>query len=250
MIFIKTFINKVKISIFDTKKYDELIKERLSSAIIYALLISIILGSLVGGYTSYVFNNTKDKIINILEEDENKFSLKEGILNFDNSPKKYEKGKFILYIDTNKEKSEIESLRSTLIHKDYSIAVLKDGIVVDIDGYKQESNFIKDNDILDNKDIIYILNKLGFVGGIIFVIVIVQIFIEMIIDALLLSIIAQLISRIENVKIKYKDTVKICIYAVTLVTIINKIVYLGSIGFLVSGFYIIMIMKNLRGKMV
>lgn len=246
MNFINKFINKIRISIFKINNYDELIKEKLSSAIIYGLLLSIILGSLVGIYGSYQFRDTKNKFVSILEEDQNDFTLENGALTFENSPIKYEKGKFILYIDTNKVKSEIDSLRSILIHKDYSIAMLKDGVVIDVNGYKQEYTFTKNNTVFNNQELISSINRFGFVGNFIFIITIIQIFIGMIIDTLLLSVVVQVINRLEKIRISYKDILKICIYSITFTTIMNQIIYLNSLGFLISSFYVIMAMKSIR----
>lgn len=246
--FIKSFINKVKISIFKINNYDELIKEKLSSAIIYGLLLSITLGSLVGIFGSYTIKETKNEIISILEEDKNKFTLENGVLNLENSPMKYEKGKFILYIDTDKEKSEIDSLRSILIHKDYSIAILKDGVVIDANGYIQEYTFMNNEEIFKNQDLISSINRFGFLGNFIFIIMIIQIFIGMIIDTLLLSVVAQLINKLENVRISYGDIFKVCIHSITFATIINQITYLNSLGFLISGFYVIVAMKSIKKK--
>jgi hypothetical protein len=246
MTFINRFINKVKISIFKINNYDELIKEKLSSAIIYGLLLSITLGSLVGIYDSYTIKETKNKMISILEDDENKFTLENGILTFENSPMKYEKGKFILYIDTNKAKSEIDSLRSILIHKDYSMAILKDGIVMDLSEYSQELTFANDGNIFKNQDLINTINKFGFLGNFIFIINIIGIFISMIIDTLLLSIFAQLVNRLENIRMSYQDIFKICIHSITFTTILSKIIYLNSLGFLISGVYAIIAIKSIK----
>ena len=246
MIFINRFIRKVTVSIFKINNYDELIKEKLSSAIIYALLLSITLGSLVGIYGSYEIRDTKNKVISILEEDKNKFTLENGALIFENSPIKYEKGKFILYIDTNKVKSEIDSLRSVLIHKDYSIAVLKDGVVIDANGYIQEYTFTKNNNVFNNQELISSINRFGVLGNFIFIIMIIQIFIGMILDTLLLSIVVQVINKLEKIRISYKDILKICIYSITFATIMNQIIYLNSFGFLISNFYVIMAMKNIK----
>jgi Protein of unknown function (DUF1189) len=246
MTFINKFIDKVKISIFKVNRYNELIIEKLSSAIIYGLLLSITLGFLIGIYDSYEFRQTKNEMVSILEKEDNKFILENGVLNFEKSPMKYEKGKFIVYIDTSKSKNEISSLRSILIHKDYSIAILKDGIVMDLNEYSQELTFINDENIFKNQDLINTINKFGFLGNFIFIINIIGIFISMIIDTLLLSIFAQLVSRLENIKISYKDIFKICIHAITFTTILSKITYLSSLGFLINGVYVIIIIKSIR----
>lgn len=248
MSFIRKFIKKVKISILKVNSYDELIKEKLSSAIIYALLLSITLGSIVGVYGSYIIREAKNQMISILEEDKNKFILDNGVLAFENSPIKYEEGKFILYVDTNKTKNEIDSLRSILVHKDYSIAVLKDGIVIDANGYVQDYTFIEDGNVFENQDFINIINKFGFLGSFIFIIMIIQIFIGMIIDALLLSIVAQVINKLENLRMSYENIFKICIHSITFATIINQITYLNSLGFLISSLYVFIAMKNIKKK--
>ncbi|WP_300381467.1 DUF1189 family protein [Clostridium sp.] len=244
--FISKFINKVKISIFKINKYDELIKEQLSSAIGYALLLSIILGFLGGIYGSYEIKQTKNEIVGFLENDENKFTLENGILNFEKSPIKYEKGKFILYIDTIKNKDEIDSLRNILIHKDYYMAILKDGIIIDVNGYTQQLSFIKDGNIFKNDDLLVSINRYGFLGNLIFVINIIQIFIGMIIDTMLLYIVAQVVNRLENKKISYKDILKICIHSITFATILNQITYLNSLGFIISGLYLTISIKSIN----
>ena len=246
MTFLNKFVDKVKISMFKVNEYNKLIKEKLSSAIIYGLLLSIVLGFLIGIYDSYEFIQTKNEMISILEKEENKFILENGILNFENSPVKYEKGKFIVYIDTNKSKSEVSSLKSILIHKDYSMAILKDGIVMDLNENGQELTFIKDKNIFKNQDLINTINKFGFLANFIFIIDIIGIFIGMIIDSLLLSLFAQLVSRLEHINISYKDILKICIHSITFTTILNTITHLNSLGFLISGVYVIIAIKGIR----
>ena len=101
---------------------------------------------------------------------------------------KIDKDQYIFYIDTSKGLEDVESLRSILIHKNYSIAILKDGISADLNGEKINFNY-KDGGLesLTNDELIELINFVNifiYIGIFIYMIVI---FVSIIIDAILLS---------------------------------------------------------------
>ena len=84
-----------------------------------------------------------------MQDEDNKFEINDGILNFDKEPVTLESNQTIIYIDSSKSLSDIDSLRPILIHKDYSTAFLKDGIFVNYSGNKIEMKY-SDNIMYSN----------------------------------------------------------------------------------------------------
>ena len=117
--------NKFIFSI-NPKKYVYLNKEKLSKGFLYILLLSVIIGLVQGIMGAVLISGLEKTTKMILEEDEVQFEMKDGILDFKNSPLKEEEGQALLYIDTNKDIDDLDSLRSITVHKDTVTVLLKD----------------------------------------------------------------------------------------------------------------------------
>ena len=121
--------NKFIFSI-NPKKYVYLNKEKLSKAFLYVLLLSVIIGLVQGVMGAVLISGIEKTTKMILEEDEVQFEMKDGVLDFKNSPLKEEEGQALLYIDTNKDIDDLDSLRSITVHKDTVTVLLRDGFMV------------------------------------------------------------------------------------------------------------------------
>ena len=77
-----SFKNKLRISITSIKEYRFLIKERLSKAIIYSIILSLIIGILQWAYTLFIINTAEKNRKNIISSEEFNFTFQDGILNF------------------------------------------------------------------------------------------------------------------------------------------------------------------------
>ena len=166
-----SFINKLRISICDIKQYREFISEKLSKAIIYSIILSLIIGIIQGIFNFAIISTTESAITKVISSSEFKFTFEDNKINFENSPIKIERGRNLLYIDTNISLDNIDSIRNILVHKDFSVSILSDGISVRIDGEVQNFNFKESNisEKIDNEILLKSLNILKVVKYIVFI---------------------------------------------------------------------------------
>lgn len=229
--------NKFIFSI-NPKKYVYLNKEKLSKAFLYVLLLSVIIGLVQGVMGSVLISGIEKTTKMILEEDEVQFEMKDGVLDFKNSPLKEEEGQALLYIDTNKDIDDLDSLRSITVHKDTVTVLLRDGFMVKSGS---ESVTQKYSDLgldlinFNNDFVISIIEKLDIVKYIIIPIMIVVNFVQLLMYALFISLMGILSNLISNRKMSYNRVFNLALYSVTLPTIINLIFPIGVYSILIGG---------------
>ena len=235
--------NKVKmrnkfIFSINPKKYVYLNKEKLSKAFLYVLLLSVIIGLVQGVMGAVLISGIEKTTKMILEEDEVQFEMKDGVLDFKNSPLKEEEGQALLYIDTNKDIDDLDSLRSITVHKDTVTVLLRDGFMVKSGS---ESVTQKYSDLgldlinFNNDFVISIIEKLDIVKYIIIPIMIVVNFVQLLMYALFISLMGILSNLISNRKMYYNRVFNLALYSVTLPTIINLIFPIGVYSILIGG---------------
>ena len=245
-----SFINKLRISITSIKGYKELIKGKISQVIIYSILLSLIVGAIQGIFsftTISAMQKTMEKVISL---DEFKFTLQDGILNFENSPIKSEEGRNIVYIDTDISLDEKDTIRNIIIHKDVSISILKDGISFRMNGEEYDYNFSEMPLVgkIDNEMVLKSLSLIGIIKYIAFISAIIMTYINFMINTFILSIVGIILNKINGLGLRYENIFKISVYATTLPTILSVIFPMGSLGFFISGIYLILIVNYLRGE--
>ena len=229
--------NKFIFSI-NPKKYVYLNKEKLSKAFLYVLLLSVIIGLVQGVMGAVLISGIEKTTKMILEEDEVQFEMKDGVLDFKNSPLKEEEGQALLYIDTNKDIDDLDSLRSITVHKDTVTVLLRDGFMVKSGS---ESITQKYSDLgldlinFNNDFVISIIEKLDIVKYIIIPIMIVVNFVQLLMYALFISLMGILSNLISNRKMSYNRVFNLALYSVTLPTIINLIFPIGVYSILIGG---------------
>lgn len=229
--------NKFIFSI-NPKKYVYLNKEKLSKAFLYVLLLSVIIGLVQGVMGAVLISGIEKTTKMILEEDEVQFEMKDGVLDFKNSPLKEEEGQALLYIDTNKDIDDLDSLRSITVHKDTVTVLLRDGFMVKSGS---ESVTQKYSDLgldlinFNNDFVISIIEKLDIVKYIIIPIMIVVNFVQLLMYALFISLMGILSNLISNRKMSYNRVFNLALYSVTLPTIINLIFLIGVYSILIGG---------------
>lgn len=229
--------NKFIFSI-NPKKYIYLYKEKISKAFLYVLVLSTIIGVIQGAMTSLVISQLEKTSKIILKQDELQFEMKDGVLEFKESPIKEEQGAALLYIDTNKNVDELDSLRSITVHKDIVTVLLKDGLMIKVgseDFTYKYSDLGLDKLNFNNNLLISLLEKASSIKYIIIPFMIILDFIELIIYAILISLVGLLSNLIVNRKISYKNVFNLSLYAVTLPAIINLIYPLGGYSVLFGG---------------
>ncbi len=244
------FVKKLKISITSIKGYSDLVKEKISKAIIYSIIFSLIIGTIQGLISFVTISSIQNTIEKAISSDEFKFTFQDGILNFENSPIKSEKGRNIVYIDTNISLEEKESIRNIVIHKDVSVAILKDGISFRINGMERDIEFSKDEIAgeINNEKILKALSSIGLAKYIAFITSIILTYIIFMMNSLILSLLGLIINGINKFGLNYENILKISIYATTAPTIIGLIFPIGTYGLLISGIYFIIVVNYLRIK--
>ena len=229
--------NKFIFSI-NPKKYVYLNKEKLSKAFLYVLLLSVIIGLVQGVMGAVLISGIEKTTKMILEEDEVQFEMKDGVLDFKNSPLKEEEGQALLYIHTNKDIDDLDSLRSITVHKDTVTVLLRDGFMVKSGS---ESVTQKYSDLgldlinFNNDFVISIIEKFDIVKYIIIPIMIVVNFVQLLMYALFISLMGILSNLISNRKMSYNRVFNLALYSVTLPTIINLIFPIGVYSILIGG---------------
>ena len=229
--------NKFIFSI-NPKKYVYLNKEKLSKAFLYVLLLSVIIGLVQGVMGAVLISGIEKTTKMILEEDEVQFEMKDGVLDFKNSPLKEEEGQALLYIDTNKDIDDLDSLRSITVHKDTVTVLLRDGFMVKSgsESVTQKYSDLRLDLINFNNDfVISIIEKLDIVKYIIIPIMIVVNFVQLLMYALFISLMGILSNLISNRKMSYNRVFNLSLYSVTLPTIINLIFPIGVYSILIGG---------------
>ena len=228
--------NKFIFSI-NPKKYVYLNKEKLSKAFLYVLLLSVIIGLVQGVMGAVLISGIEKTTKMILEEDEVQFEMKDGVLDFKNSPLKEEEGQALLYIDTNKDIDDLDSLRSITVHKDTVTVLLRDGFMVKSgsESVTKYSDLGLDLINFNNDFVISIIEKLDIVKYIIIPIMIVVNFVQLLMYALFISLMGILSNLISNRKMSYNRVFNLALYSVTLPTIINLIFPIGVYSILIGG---------------
>lgn len=242
------FFNKIIISVANVKKYKELINEKLSRAIIYSILFSIIIGSVIGGFSYAAIGTVQKGMEQVMSTDELKFTLENGVLDFENSPLKYEEGQAIIYIDTSLSLSDVNNIRKIVVHKDISAAFLKDGISYRASGEEYSYKYTEMNlvDKIDNNDFIKALDIFSVIKNVVFILSILLTYFNFMFNAFILSILGVILNKINYLNLGYGNILKICIYATTLPMILGLFINLGAFSMLISGTYLTMVINNLR----
>ena len=150
------FIERFKISIFKPRRYNEIVKEAISKAIIHSLIVSLIIGSVIGGILFSILADKEKDIYNIVSNNDYEFSINNVIFEFNKSPIKFDEGKSVVYINSDISIKDIDNIKNIVIHKDYSIAVVRDGISVRYLGDEYTTNYssIVNNLSLNNETLL------------------------------------------------------------------------------------------------
>lgn len=235
------FLLRVKISMTNVKQYGLLAKENLSKAIGYILILSIIVGTSLGVTQFVLLNVLEESAKVVLESEDFKFEINNGLLDFKASPLKQEQGSTLVIIDSSKTLADAESFRSTTVHKDMSSVFLQDGIIARSNGMEYKMKYSDTpflGEYIDNEVALDILEKAKPIKYIIFVIMILITYIIALAKALLISVAGALSNKMNGAKLKYKDIFKISIYSLTLPMIVELIIPLGGISIIISAIYV------------
>ena len=234
---------------FNPKKYIFLIKESLGKSFIYVAIISIILGFIQGVINIKLFDYIEKSVVDILNNAKYRFEIKEGNLQFYNSPYKYDEGQLIVYIDSNKKIGNIRELDNITIHKDNAIILLQDGLCIRNNDYEIEFTYndLLLNSTLNNKKIVNSIESYNNIKYMIIPIVILFNIIQFIICSLLISLIGVLFNIFSLDNFKYSNIYKLSIYASTLPIIIMMFISIGSISIIIGGVILTLGLTTIKG---
>jgi len=257
-----TFWKKLKYSIFDFEKYQEMAAEKIGKTIVYIIILMVIFNIVTAGIYTYkaygIVNETKKYISENIETIE----FKNGKLtvigtNNENKIEKEpdEKTAVKVIIDTNNISNEtineyVKKIESNTI----GILVLNDRILLS-NTLLTTPNEYKYTDItnkfgglndLDKQGIINTLSgdTLKIILGSVFMIIFSYLFIiylsSILIDVLLFSILGHAIALITRIKLRYSALYNIAAYALTLPIILNLIYFIVNslIGFEIKYFQV------------
>ena len=241
------FFKKIIISIKDLDKYYLLISEKVMRSIIYLLELMIIFTLIVSGVMTYKMNNIIDEASQYVVNNFPNFIINQEGLKLDNEGAykidNIENLNVKIIIDDEAEEVNIYE-QQIEEHKGSIILLLKNKIVVIVEGNKMETNYenlLKSNGIesITKDDIISIFNDNRVqinsaiyisVFGTTYIVYIVS----TVIDALALSLLVIIISKMAKISIKYSQALTIGISSLTLPIIINLIYTCMN---LINGFY-------------
>lgn len=227
------FFIRLKQAVINFDEYKYFLEEKLSVAIKYILKLVLIFTLIITTALIYKVISVTNSLILNFQNDCPEFSFKNNILTVEGDNKRFvkgdESGYFGIIIDSEKDNlKDIEEIG------DYQtvIAVLKDKIIVkNVDGVESNVTYeqlAQNNNLNDiNKETILQLtsgNNMMKVytvfSGIAFLYLYVLYLIQIILDIFLLSLVGYILSRIINIKLKYKSIFNISVYGLSLSVIL------------------------------
>ena len=231
------FFNRIITSIKDFDKYQIFALEKLGTAIKYLALIMIIFALLVSSVFTYKFSSSINNGISYIKNNINDITYQNGKLSINSNEEiKIKNNEEIIQeiiINTNgsvenqdnynneisKYQSAIILLNDRVIYKNELINQTMEYMYTDI---IQASEFNKE-DIINFIENFSMINLYSMFFTIVFIYVYIIYFISTILDAVMLAILGFIFARIVGIKIKFKATFNMGVYALTLPIILNII---------------------------
>lgn len=250
------FFSKLKNNIYNIKTFSEYVKEGLGKAILYALLLSLIIGGIQGIYMGFRAKNTIEKNISEFNNPKYDFTIKDGVLNMKNSPIKINENNGVFYLDSKKDLKDAESLKNIYVHENMYVLFLKDGIKVGQGANLNKEFAYKDlfSGPINNKAIISDMKYLAIIiVPILIIVTIVQYFVSFLLNCLLVTAFSIIIGMIMGLRIRSKALYSLAIYAGTLpsilllpFSIIRPGVYFDNAFIAGATIYVIFILRYIK----
>ena len=249
------FFKEVFKSIKDLDKYEDFALEKPSKAFKYLVkLVAIFCILICVFYTYQIVQNMSDIYAN-LKNKLPEFSYSQGILKMDSEEtiviEEYKDmfGKII--IDTNISENEVNKYEQEINDGELGILVLKDKFIILSNGamgqvsYKYEelakayniTEFTK-QDLVNYVEGMNAVSIYGSIYFVIFVYLFIAYGISILLDVLMLSLLAYIVSRISNIRLKFGPSFSIAIHGITLPVILNLIYIIVNLftGFTIKYF--------------
>lgn len=244
------FFVRVYKSITNFDTYTQFASEPISRAIKYIIVLILIFSIIV---TIFYVSSFKSKIsdgILYLKENVEDISFNNKMLSYNNNKCSiYNEEKNIIpivIVDTSEEPN-IEEYKEKVKLYNYGFILLKDRMMVFImsEGMENQFTTISYSDYyienMSREEILNSFNNIGiyiFIGIMMFIAEFIQYFIYIILNAIVLAVMGQLVAIILRLKMKFKETYKMGIYALTLPTLL-ELVYIminTTTGFVIPYF--------------
>lgn len=240
---------RLKYSLTGPKGYLELMKESLPKAFMHLVLLALITTSLLGTTFVFLYNEQQKTIVDNLKLEENNFTYEDGILEYEKGTIKIDEGETLILVDTTKSVSDYEDLRKVIVHKDTAFALTKDGIIVRAMSNEKTikySEILPSDLVLDNSSLINSLEEYDYLKYIMVLWIGVVILFNKLYYALIITLLGTLINFMNRTNIKFKNIFKMACYSLTLVTLLELFIPVGSFTVFISGMYVILAMNYIR----
>ena len=238
-----TFWKKLKLSIFDFEKYQDLALEKITRTIGYIAILVLLLSLAVSGAMTYKVYEVSQNIKIYIEDNIDTIDFKDNklsIISKQNEEKKVIENEGIntkIIIMTLQDESKIKEATEELTSSGNCVLILNDKVMIKNEvianpiTYTYESISKKYNiNVIDKQKAIDFLsyNNLKPLMFMVFALVLVYVFLiayfpSVLIDIIVLSIFAYIVSVIAKMKIKYIALYNIAAYSLTLSIVLNII---------------------------
>ncbi len=230
------FFKKIWTSIKDFEKYEEFAAEKLSKAIKYILLITLIFTTIISISYTYKFHTVLQDIKDYINTNFEEISLKEGNLKVSqNEPIIIENEDNvvpIIIVDTLSNEVNEQYLDKAKLYNT-GIVFLSDRAVVLSNLVKEEQSIkysdITNSEIANKEELIRLFSNsnIYYVYLVFFMTIFIYLYIiyltTNLIDAFVLGVLGYLFARVVRLRLKFKATFNIGIYALTLPVILSLI---------------------------
>lgn len=240
-----SFWKKIKISITDFEKYQDLAAERVIKTIGYIALIMLIFNIVVAGIYTYKFSATISNIRGYIEENIAQITFEEAKLTVipKNKEKittiKNEESKITVIINTqNSNEKELQKSIDEFNGIENAILILPNKIMLKNGLIKQPYSYSYENisnqyniNKLDKQEVLNLLSidtikqVLIYVYIVMFIYMFIMYFSSALIDIIMLSVLGYIVTIIAKIRIRYSAIYNIAAYAITLPVILNLVYF-------------------------
>ncbi len=249
------FLTQLSNSIINVNFYKAAARQTIAKGMIYLLVISSVFGFIVSIKPAYEYSRGIDLLTGIFEEEVPDFIFKDGKLHIDDEmPVITGNDSFTIIIDTTGKTG-----REVLDDYDIALLVLKDRIIHKNMADIQETNFSYLGDLTITKDNIRgWLPYLKLVSLLIMAFAIVSFIAVRYLTAFIASLIALILSSINNIKLSYSSLFNLSAYSLTIPIILVSLFKIGSIEikffwliyFFISAIYLWAAVRGIKKDML
>lgn len=241
------FVQRLYKSIIDFDAYSKFSEENLSTAIKYLAKLVLIFSIIVSLTYVISINKKVNEGVKYLSENVEDINITDGKLSYNNNEVSIYEGENnlvpIIIVDTS-ENPDIEEHKSKVKLYNFGVIILKDKVLVEVSGVENvETMSYSELGIEEmNKDeILQLFNNssiYGFLTITIFMMEFMQYFIYALMVAVILAIVGNICALIVRIKLPFKATYAMGIYALTLPTILQLLYIVLNLttGFVIQYF--------------